>query len=130
MIEIINNDDQEGQNVGVGKLTYQLCQKWTIDYVDQAEDRKTSGLYVPYQIHLGRAFIIRSRLPMQRVLTVAGGRNLVIKTHNRQDNNQIFFLDPGTKTIKSVAQNTKSIDIQNAGGSSNLQVWNTNARWF
>lgn len=103
VIEIVNNNDSEGQNVGVGKLTYQLCQKWNVDYVDQAEDRKTSGLYVPYQIHLGRAFIIRSRLPMQRVLTVVGGRNLVIKTHNRQDNNQIFFLDPGTKTIKSVA---------------------------
>jgi hypothetical protein len=67
---------------------------------------------------------------MQRVLTVVGGRNLVIKTHNRQDNNQIFFLDPATKTIKSVAQNTKSIDIQNSGSSSNLQIWNTNARWF
>jgi len=69
-------------------------------------------------------------MPMQRVLTVSGGRNLVIKSHNRQDNNQIFFLDPGTKTIKSVAQNTKSIDIQNGGGSNNLQIWNTNARWF
>lgn len=67
---------------------------------------------------------------MQRVLTVTGGRNLVIKTHNRQDNNQIFFLDPATKTIKSVATNTKSIDIQNSGGSANLQIWNTNARWF
>jgi hypothetical protein len=67
---------------------------------------------------------------MQRVLTVVGGRNLVQATLNRQDNNQIFFLDPGTKTIKSVAQNTKSIDIQNGGSSNNLQIWNTNARWF
>jgi len=67
---------------------------------------------------------------MQRVLTISGNRNLVIKTHNRQDNNQIFFLDPKTKTIKSVAQSTKSIDIQNSGASTNLQIWNTNARWF
>jgi hypothetical protein len=87
VLEISNMQDGEGQNVGVGKLTYQLCQKWSIDYVDQAEDRKTTGIYAPYQIHLGRAFIIRSRLPMQRVLTVTGGRNLVIRTHNRQDNN-------------------------------------------
>jgi hypothetical protein len=130
VIEIANQQDGEGNNVGLAKLTYQLCQKWQVDYVDTAEDRKTTGLYVPYQIHLGRAFIIRSRMPMQRVLTVTGGRNLVIKTHNRQDNNQIFFLDPETKTIKSVAQNTKSIDIQGSGGSSNLQIWNTNARWF
>jgi hypothetical protein len=103
VIEIAGGQDSEGQNVGVGKLTYQLCQKWSIDYVDEAEDRKTTGLYVPYQIYLGRAFIIRSRMPMQRVLTVVGNRNLVIRTHNRQDNNQIFFLDPATKTIKSVA---------------------------
>jgi hypothetical protein len=130
VIEIVNYQDGEGANVGVGALKQQLCQKWSIDYVDQAEDRKTTGLYVPYQIHLGRAFIIRSRMPMQRVLTLTGGRNLVIKTHNRQDNNQIFFLDPDTKTLKSVAQNTKSIDIQGSGTSSNLQIWNTNARWF
>jgi len=130
VIEILNGQDGEGQNVGVAKLTYQLCQKWTITYVDTAEDSKMTGLYTPYQIHLGRAFIIRSRMPMQRVLTVVGGRNLVVKTHDRANNNQIFFLDPATKTIKSVGQNTKSIDIQNSGGSSNLQIWNTNARWF
>jgi hypothetical protein len=69
-------------------------------------------------------------MPMQRVLTVVGGRNLVVKTHDRANNNQIFFLDPGTKTLKSVGQNTKSIDIQSSGGSSNLQIWTTNARWF
>jgi hypothetical protein len=67
---------------------------------------------------------------MQRVLTVVGGRNIVIKSHNRSDNNQIFFLDPATKTIKSVGKNTHSIDIQNSGRSSNLQIWTTNARWF
>jgi len=91
---------------------------------------KTKGIYKPYDIHLGRAFIIRSRLPMQRVLTIVGNRNIVIKTHDRTNQNQLFFLDPGTKTLKSVAQNTKSLDIQNSGRSSNLQVWKTNARWF
>jgi hypothetical protein len=33
-IEILNQQDGEGQNVGVAKLTYQLCQKWQVDYVD------------------------------------------------------------------------------------------------
>jgi hypothetical protein len=28
VIEILNGQDGEGQNVGVAKLTYQLCQKW------------------------------------------------------------------------------------------------------
>lgn len=48
VIEISGLQDGEGSNVGMGKLTYQLCQKWNIDYVDSAEDRKTTGLYVPY----------------------------------------------------------------------------------
>jgi hypothetical protein len=34
VIEILNQQDGEGQNVGVAKLTYQLCQKWQVDYVD------------------------------------------------------------------------------------------------
>jgi hypothetical protein len=122
--------DTEGQNVVVSKKNWAINQKWQIRYVDQAEDSKNSGLYTPYQIYLGRPFVIRSRLPMQRVLTVVGGRNLVIKTHDRADQNQVFFLDPATKTIKSVGNKIKSIDIQNSGNSANLQVWKTNARWF
>ena len=125
-----DGQDVEGQDVIVEKKTFSIHQKWRIQYVDDAEDAKTSGLYTPYQIHIGRAFIIRSRLPMQRVVTVIGGRNLVIQTHNRANQNQMFFLDPRTKTIKSVANNSKSIDIQSGGASSNLQVWSTNARWY
>jgi hypothetical protein len=95
------NSDSEGQDVIVQKKTFQISQKWNIIYVDQAEDNKTTGIYRPYEIHLGRPFIIRSRMPMQRVITVVNGRNIVIRTHNRAAQNQIFFLDPGTKTIKS-----------------------------
>lgn len=91
---------------------------------------KTKGMYVPYQIHLARPFYIRSRLPMQRVLEVVGGRNVVIKTIDRKNDRQLFFLDPSSKTIKSVAYKEKSFDIQHGGGSTNLQVWATNARWF
>jgi hypothetical protein len=42
-------------------------------------------MYVPYQIHLARPFYIRSRLPMQRVLEVVGGRNIVMKTLDRKN---------------------------------------------
>jgi hypothetical protein len=130
VLEVKNGEDKEGQDVLVSKITYNIRQKWRLQYVDTYEDQKTSGLYTPYQIHLGRAFIIRSRLPMQRVVTVVGGRNIVIQTHNRSNQNQIFFLDPRTKTIKSVANSGKSLDIQSRGGSSNLQIWNTSARWW
>lgn len=66
---------------------------------------------------------------MGRVAAIRG-TNLVLKTFSRTDNNQFFFLDPSTKTIKSVGDQSKSIDIQNSGSSANLQVWRTNARWF
>jgi hypothetical protein len=81
-------------------------------------------------MHLGRPFYIRSRMPMQRVVTVIGGRNLVLKTMDRANQNQLFFLDPSSKTIKSVGSSKSSIDIQSGGGSANLQIWTTNARWF
>lgn len=100
-LTVSQSTDQEGQDVVLQKKIFQLSQKWNIVYVDQAEDNKTSGIYKPYEIQLSKPFIIRSRMPMQRVISIVSGRNAVIKTHNRSDQSQIFFLDPGTKTIKS-----------------------------
>lgn len=99
-------------------------------YVDRAEDVKTKGLYAAYNLHLGRPFYIRSRLPMQRVVTVVGKRNLVLKTMDRTNPSQVFFLDPSSKTIKSVANDHSSIDIQGGGSSANVQIWTTSGRWF
>jgi hypothetical protein len=67
---------------------------------------------------------------MRRVIEVVGGRNAVLKTLVRNRNTQKFVFDGTTKTIKSWAYRGRSFDIQNAGRSSNLQVWTTNARWF
>jgi hypothetical protein len=71
-----------------------------------------------------------SKLPMHRVMEVVGGRNLVIKTLQRNRNTQKFVFHQASKTIKSVAYMGRSFDIQNAGRSNNLQVWTTNSRWF
>lgn len=49
---------------------------------------------------------------------------------DRTKESQIWFLDPKSKTIKSVWKKEQSLDIQNGGQSSNLQIWNTNSRWF
>jgi len=65
-----------------------------------------------------------------RAIEVTGGRNLVIRTVQRDRDVQQFYFDGVTKTIKSVKYNDRSFDIQNAGRSSNLQIWKTNARWF
>jgi hypothetical protein len=42
----------------------------------------------------------------------------------------MFYLDAGTKTIKSVAYKNQSWDIQNSGQTTNMQIWKTNGRWF
>ena len=67
---------------------------------------------------------------MRRVLEVVGGRNIVIKQLVRNRNTQKFIFDQKSKTIKSYAYRGRSFDIQNAGRSTNLQVWTTNSRWF
>ena len=67
---------------------------------------------------------------MSRVVEVVGGRNLVIKSRVTNRNTQKWTFNEKTKTIESVQYKGKSFDIQNAGRSSNLQIWNTNARWF
>lgn len=69
-------------------------------------------------------------MPTGRVIEVVGGRNLVLRTVKKERSYQQFFFDATTKTIKSQAYKNKSIDIQNGGRSTNLQIWTTNARWF
>jgi len=56
------------------------------------------------------------------------GRNVYINPQNGKDN-QAWYFDQKSKTIKSKRFN-KSLDIQNAGRSRNLQIWNTNGGWF
>ena len=66
---------------------------------------------------------------MRRVIEVVGARNLVLKTrHNR--NTQKWIFDNASKTIKSLAYRGRSFDIQSSGRSANLQIYNTNSRWW
>jgi hypothetical protein len=48
-------------------------------------------------------------------MEVIGGRNLAVKTFERNKQTQQFYLDAESKTIKSVAYKDQSWDIQNAG---------------
>jgi hypothetical protein len=130
VMEVPMARDAEGQEVRVAKKSYTVNQKWDVIYVDEAAALATSGLYKPFGLHLGRPFYIQSRMPMQRVLEVVGGRNVVASSMDRARESQIFFLDPKSKTIKSVKHKDRSIDIQTGGASSNLQAYSTNARWF
>jgi hypothetical protein len=64
-----------------------------------------------------------------RAVEVTSGRNLVLKRKTTSTSQQFFF-DNATKTLKSMQYKDRSIDIQSSGGSSNLQIWSTNSRWW
>jgi hypothetical protein len=63
---------------------------------------------------------IISKLPMKRALEIIGGRNMVIKSKVYGRRTQQFVFDIKSKTVKSVAYMDRSLDIANAGRSSNL----------
>ena len=91
---------------------------------------KTTGLQSEFGFHIGRPFYIITAMGSGRAIEVTGGRNLVLKTKKFNHVAQQFFFDNKTKTLKSQQYKDRSIDIQNAGASSNLQIWTTNGRWF
>jgi hypothetical protein len=73
-------------------------------------------------------FHVISNLPAGRYLDIVG-RNMVIKTRNGFPSLEWYF-DYKSRTIKSSRTKSYSWDIQNAGRSSNMQVYNTNSGWF
>lgn len=91
---------------------------------------KTTGLHEDYGFHINRPFYIVTKMGSGRALEVQEGGNLVLKWKKFGGVSQQFVFDNPTKTIKSKQYPEKSIDIQSAGRSSNLQIWNTNGRWF
>jgi hypothetical protein len=56
------------------------------------------------------------------------GTNMVVKTRNGYTSQQWTY-DYKSRTIKSVKYG-KSWDIANSGKSNNMQVYNTNSKWF
>jgi hypothetical protein len=91
---------------------------------------KTEGLHEDYGFHINRPFYIVTKMGSGRAIEVQEGGNLVLKWKKYGGISQQFFFDNVSKTIKSKQYPDKSLDIQSAGRSSNLQIWTTNGRWF
>jgi hypothetical protein len=86
-----------------------------------------------FGMELERPFYLRTKLEtgrIWRVVTAQKGDNLTLNQFKRNSENQQFFLDAETKTLKSVADKTKSWDIESKGKSRNVRLDTTNARWF
>jgi hypothetical protein len=73
-------------------------------------------------------FMVISQLPEGRYLDLVA-RNMVIKTRNGLKSQEWYF-DQNTKTIKSMRTKSYSWDVQNSGKTNNMQVYNTNSRWW
>lgn len=129
VLDVSGAKDSEGQKVIQYKRHNGANQRWRVVYVDEATPDQTKGLNKEYGLFVNRPFYIISRLPMARAIEVIQGRNVVIMTRAER-NSQHFIFDAKTKTINSIAYKGKSLDIENDGKSSNLQIWNTSSRWF
>lgn len=73
-------------------------------------------------------FFVISNLKGGRFLDLLGN-NMVTKTRNGMPSQQFYF-DQKTRSIKSSKYPTRSWDINGAGKSKNMQVYNTNSGWW
>ena len=69
---------------------------------------------------------------MERVVEAVGAANLNLRSmrYGSSGRPQTFILDGKTQTIKSALWRDRSINIEANGGSKNLYMRATNARWF
>jgi hypothetical protein len=130
VLDVAGGKDAEGQNVIVWKRHNGNNQKWTITYVDSVKIDTNEDFTGTWGFTANKPFYLRSKLPSRRVMEVTGGRNLVLKRARKDQEQQQFFFDSTTKTIKSQKFKEKSLDIQGGGSTKNMQIWKTNARWF
>ena len=105
-------------------------QRWKVLYTDKAKDIQTKGLNEDFGFQVNRPFYIRSRMLFKRVLQCHGANNIALNRYAKTNKAQQWFFDGATKTIKNNQWKTHSLNIQSNGGSPNLQVLTTNARWW
>ena len=117
--------DNENRSVLMYKKHGKINQQWDIVYVSDWSEPKKGEMNEDFGFKVDTDFFIESQMGENRFIDLVGS-NLVIKTRNGLPSQEWFF-DGKTKTIKSTRTKSYSWDIQNAGRSSNMQAYNTNA---
>jgi hypothetical protein len=129
VLDVHGGVDAENRQVIMWNKHNGLNQQWDIVYVDTFKGWTKKGeLNKSFGFFVERPFYIVSELPSHRYIDLIGS-NTVIKTPNGFDSQKWYF-DQKSRTIKNLKQPNKSFDIQNAGRSTNLQLWSTNSGWF
>jgi hypothetical protein len=122
----------EAGRVQVHKKNGTAAQKWKLVYVDKAEKIKTEGVHDSIGIEMGKPFLIRSRMWMNRVIEWDGGSNLNIRdlAPNGIEPKQFFVVDPVSQTIEPLSNKQKALAIQSNGNGSRVIIENANSRWW
>jgi len=128
VFDVSGGHDSENRNVILWNKHKGLNQQWDIVYVDEMKPEPKKGeLNTEFGFYVERPFYIISQMAKGRYLDRINN-NLVIKTKNGFNTQEWFFHQP-SKTVRNKKDN-RSFDIQSAGRSNNMQVWNTNSGWF
>jgi len=67
---------------------------------------------------------------MNRMLDAKGGSKITLQTWSRTSLTQQWFFDSKSRTIKSVQWKDRSIEIDNSGEGTGLQLSTSTARWW
>lgn len=105
VMSIQDGKDFDGGHVQLQKKTGAKYQKWSITYVDGAKLKQPKGKWAfdaKYQFYVQRPFRVITMMKSNRVLSVVGGRNVVIQNRSAK-NTQVWFYDGLSKTVRSQA---------------------------
>jgi len=99
--------------------------------LDKADKIATKGVNKDFGFEINRPFYIVSQLPMNKVVEMQGGTNVVLKRWRANQRQQQFVFDNVSKTVKNMNWKNYALDIQNNGRSNNLRTTaSINSRWW
>jgi len=128
-MDVAGHRDRQHNNIGFYRRHNHLNQQFDIVYVDEMPEPTARGeMDKDFGLRVEVPFHIKSGLPDGRYLQTLG-RRMVIKTPNGFDE-QLWWFDIKSKTIKNWKNKGWSFDIRGSGRSNNFQAWNTNSGWW
>jgi hypothetical protein len=105
----------------------QKYQEWEIVYTSYVIPAKQGDMNEEFGLRVNKPFHIVTKLKSGRYLDLIKNQ-IVIKTPNGYKTQEWYF-DGKTRTIRS-SKNKFSFDITGAGQADNMQVYQTNSRWW
>jgi hypothetical protein len=135
VMQVDNNRDTEGANVGVGNKAGTKNQKWSVVYTDK-EDKfvkpvktyKKGETNPDFGLKVGIEFSLVTRMSCARMIDYAGN-TMVVKRKNGFKSQRWVFSDE-TKTIQSVGFPGKSWGLHADGKNRAVDLYKTTSKWF